>query len=29
MEELLYKKPYHCKSIIGLKISCKPILGLV
>jgi hypothetical protein len=27
IEELLCKKPYYCKPITGLKISCKPILG--
>ncbi len=29
MEELLYKKSYHYKPIIGLRISCKSILGLM
>lgn len=28
MEELLRKKSYHCKPIIGLKPNCKSILGL-
>ncbi|WP_309597459.1 integrase core domain-containing protein [Flavobacterium davisii] len=28
MEELLYKKSYYCKPIVGLKMSCKYILGL-
>lgn len=29
MEELLCKKSYYCKPIIGLKYCCKSILGFV
>ncbi len=28
MGELLCKKSYYCKRIMGLKMSCKSILGL-
>jgi len=27
MEELLFKKSYNCKSITGLKVMCKVIVG--
>jgi hypothetical protein len=29
MEELLSKEIYICKPRTGLKINCKPILGLI
>ncbi len=29
MEELLQKKTYYCKPVLGLRINCKLISGLI